>query len=104
MHLWVLFVHANDQLIGKVFIMVDDLHLHIFKWSQIARLFRFQIRCVKPPVLISSNILDIHDMAVFCRPEKKKNQPNCIPRKKIIKLTTTAPHPDTVHTTYKGQE
>src|SRR5258706_16241585 len=65
----IVFVHANEQFIGKMFIQVDNLGLHALKWCQVACLLRFQVGSKETPVLVAANILNVENMLVVLSPE-----------------------------------
>ena len=68
-------IHADEKFMGEEFLVRHDLYLDPGKGSELPGAARCEVHCVETPVLVSSHVLQIKDLAPVMTPEIGPNTP-----------------------------
>ena len=103
MHLRVVFIHPDEQLVREMLVPVDHPRLHILKGRQVSCFLAFQVGGVEPPVLVAAHILQVQDVFVIGGPGVKTDAAFYIIGDGSVIILPNRSHPDIQDVVHRGK-
>ncbi len=106
--LGVLAVEGDEQRVGVVSALLDQLGLHAVERGEVAVLFGGGVHGVDAPVLVAALVLEVDDVAVVLGPEKQPDAAHPVVRDGLevsaVRRRPDRPHPDVQDAVLGGQK